>query len=225
MTVDLQWVMADGSFSFRLDRPQFWQRLRTVAISGTEVKALAPEDLLLVLCVHGAKHVFEQLKWIGDLGELLRRHPNFDWAYFERTAKEWSCWRMALVGLTLARTLWGASLPGRIERAIMDDGEVPALARRMPKTLLSDPSYGLGEGEREVFFFATKDSRWHQWRHGLALSRDRSPSLAVDHPWLPAWRRLQGVHRAIDPMRDMLKRMIPSATIRQRITQWLLPAS
>ena len=225
VTVDMQWVMADGSFAFRLDRARFWQRLTTLRISGAEVKALAPEDLLLVLCVHGAKHVFEQLKWIGDVAELLHRHPNFDWVYFERTAREWSCWRMVLVGLTLARTLWGTHLPARVERAIMDDREVPALARRMPKTLLGDPRYGLGEEEREVFYFATKDSRWHQWKHGLSLSRDRNLSLTVDHPWLPAWRRLQGIHRAIDPLRGMLKRMIPSTAIRQRLSRWLLPAS
>ncbi len=223
-TVDLQWVMADGTFAFRLDRARFWKRLRPMALAGTSVPVLAPEDLLLVLCVHGSKHVFEQLKWVCDIAELVRRHPGLDWTYLEKTARELHCWRMVLMGLALVRILLSAPLPDAIDQAIVADTEVPALARRMPQNLLSDPGYGLGEREREVFLFAIKDSRWEQWRHGLCLCRDHSPSLTVRYSWCPAWKQLQGVSAVIHPIRLLLRRVVPSVDLRRRMARWLMPA-
>src|SRR3712207_8653927 len=36
---------------------------------------------LLILCVHGTKHIWGRLSWICDVAELLRTQPDMDWEY------------------------------------------------------------------------------------------------------------------------------------------------
>ncbi|MBA5872725.1 MAG: hypothetical protein GDA68_22465, partial [Nitrospira sp. CR2.1] len=62
VVVDLQWNMARQHFGFRLDRKEFYERLRPVGLPTRVVMGLSHEDLLILLCVHGTKHAWEQLK-------------------------------------------------------------------------------------------------------------------------------------------------------------------
>ena len=73
--VDLQWVMAHQHFAFQLDRPEFWAHRTPVLLGNKTVQGLAPEDLLIVLCVHGSKHAWEQLKWVCDVAEAAPLTP------------------------------------------------------------------------------------------------------------------------------------------------------
>lgn len=225
VTVDLQWVMADGTFSFPLDREHFWQRLQTVQIGGHTLRVLSPEDLLLVLCVHGGKHLFEQLKWICDIAELIRSHPTLNWAYVEESARMYGCWRMVMVGIGLARTVFGASVPQQVLESISHDLVVPGLMQRMPQSLLLNPQYGLGEEDTEAFLFATKDSTRARIRHGLLLCHNRSASLAIAYPWLPAWKLVQTAHTVMEPVRHVARRLFPANGLRRRVAGWLLPTS
>ncbi|MCA9471117.1 MAG: nucleotidyltransferase family protein [Nitrospira sp.] len=43
-----------------------------MSIYDTQVRSLRAEELLLILCVHGSKHVWEELKWVCDVTELIR---------------------------------------------------------------------------------------------------------------------------------------------------------
>ena len=44
---------------------------RTV-VGGCEMPCLSPEDSLLVLCLHAAKHLWMRLIWLVDIAETLR---------------------------------------------------------------------------------------------------------------------------------------------------------
>ena len=74
--VDLQWVMAHQHFNFWLDRPEVWQSQIPIVLGNGTVPGLAPEILLIILCVHGSKHAWELLKWVCDVAELVRSHPD-----------------------------------------------------------------------------------------------------------------------------------------------------
>src|SRR5262245_28486507 len=54
--VDLQWRLADRYFSFSLEENPGRDRLIPVTVAGRSMLTFAPMDLLLLLCVHGAKH-------------------------------------------------------------------------------------------------------------------------------------------------------------------------
>jgi hypothetical protein len=56
LAVDLHWSLAPSYFCHALDLDRFWSRLVPVSIAGHAFHTLAPGDLLIFLCVHGAKH-------------------------------------------------------------------------------------------------------------------------------------------------------------------------
>ncbi|PYT25415.1 MAG: hypothetical protein DMG57_25265 [Acidobacteria bacterium] len=39
---------------------------------GQQIHTMASEDLLIDLCAHGCKHLWQRLAWIGDIAALTR---------------------------------------------------------------------------------------------------------------------------------------------------------
>ena len=76
--VELHWRFTPNYFPFTPESDRLWERLESVSLADTSVLNLSPEDLLLYLCVHGCKHVWQRLAWITDIAELLR-HPQLEW--------------------------------------------------------------------------------------------------------------------------------------------------
>jgi len=62
-------------FPLRPDEEFFWRRARVVELEFGSVTAIAPEDLLLFICVHAAKHGWVQLGSICDVAETIRAGP------------------------------------------------------------------------------------------------------------------------------------------------------
>lgn len=219
--VDLQYVMAHQQFMFQLDRPEFWKYRRPVALANTIVQGLAPEDLLIVLCVHGSKHVWEELKWICDVAELLRSHPHLDWNRIFSNASAWRCRRLVYMGLSLAHRILDAPLPDAVLVRFSDDSDVQILSHRVPSTLLADRHVGVNESEAVAVYFSLKDSWWERWKFGLVLCRDHSPLIMTSPAWF-RWRTsLSRLARFVLPVHRTIRSVFPS-TIRDAINRWVL---
>jgi hypothetical protein len=217
--VDLQWVMAHRHFAFRLDRPEFWARRVAVAFENQTVPGLAPEDLLIVLSVHGSKHAWEQLKWVCDVAELVRSHPNLDWNQIFVHASNWRCRRMLYLGLAVAHLLLDAPLPAAVLERLKADVEVMALAHRMPASLLSDAHQGISEEQAGALYFSVKDSWFERWRLGLLLCRGHSPMAMTPPSWCHGRLLLSCLARIIVPLHREVKRLL-SPRIRGAINRW-----
>lgn len=218
--VDLQWLMAHQHFSFQLDRPEFWQRRTPVPLANKTVQGLAPEDLLIVLCVHGSKHAWEALKWVCDVAELLRSHQHLDWNRIFSNASTWRCRRLVLMGLSLARLLFDAPLPEAVLARLSADSDVQMLSQRMPATLLADRRGGLNEAQAVLLYFSLKDSWMERWKFGLWLCRDQSPMVTIPPSWF-RWRTsLPRFARLVRPLHRILRSLSPS-TIRAAINRWV----
>jgi hypothetical protein len=124
----------------------------------TPVRSLAPEDLLLILCVHGAKHYWSRLGWICDVAALLRASPQLGWKRVIEQACQLGGKRMLALGLYLAHELLGASLPEVVWRWVQTDDVVPWLATQVrlrlfavtasPPAAWDHPAFYLGLRER-----------------------------------------------------------------------------
>src|SRR5206468_1634398 len=88
VTVEVHWKFSQDFFPFDIDYTRLWRRLSRVTIFGQPVEALHAEDLILVLCVHGARHCWERLAWIVDLAHLIARHPEIDLQQILAEARE-----------------------------------------------------------------------------------------------------------------------------------------
>jgi len=218
--VDLQWVMAHQHFSFQLDRPEFWHHRIPVTLGGKTVPGLAPEILMIVLCVHGSKHAWELLKWVCDVAELLRSQPDLDWNQVFLYASNWRCRRMVYLGLSVAHLLLDAPLPATVLERLKADVEVMALAHRMPATLLSDAHRGISEEQAGALYFSVKDSWFERWRLGLLLCRSHSPMAMTPPSWCHGRLPLSCVARIIVPLHREVKRLL-SPRIRGAINRGL----
>jgi hypothetical protein len=85
--------------------------------------------LLLVLCVHGSKHCWEQLKWLCDVAELVRQ-PDLDWSRIEESATRTRVRRMVALALALSRDVLDVELP-TIAARLTTDPALANLCRRM----------------------------------------------------------------------------------------------
>ena len=155
--IEFQWAIVPRYFSLPLGTEQLWQGLRTIRIGGVDVLALSPENLLLVLCIHGSKHQWNRLVWLSDIAEIIQQRADLDWDCAVRQARLHRAERMLLLGLSLTHTVFGTALPENISARLTEDKSVVSLNRQVCQTLIrgSEP----GELAAHVFLIRTRE-RW-----------------------------------------------------------------
>lgn len=118
--IEIHWRLAHRYFDFPFPLESRWESLVETELEGCRILAFPPEDQLLFLCVHGARHVWSSLNWVCDVAEHIRAFPNLDWEFAFRQAALVRNERTLLIGLTLAQRLLGAGLApwvrSRVER-------------------------------------------------------------------------------------------------------------
>jgi Uncharacterised nucleotidyltransferase len=78
-------------------------------------RTLRSEDLLLVLCVHAAKHVWVQLSWLCDIAQLVTSQP-LNWNAIQDEACRLGIERILHVNLLLSHKLLRTPLPFIIQQ-------------------------------------------------------------------------------------------------------------
>jgi Uncharacterised nucleotidyltransferase len=133
--VELHWGIVEERYAFSLDPERLRERLDRIPLGGTMVPILSPEDTLLILCVHGYRHLWEQLGWICDVAELIRTHQDMGWEQVMAQARALGGERVVLVGLFLAHDLLEAPLPKSVQQKIWADPAVRAIGERICERL------------------------------------------------------------------------------------------
>jgi hypothetical protein len=174
--VELHARIAPRDFHFPLGPERLWPRLRPLSLGGREVHTLGAEDLLLVLCAHGAKHRWGSLGWVCDVAELLRARPAMNWAAVVEEAQSLRCERILLLGLVLAHDLLQAPVPDdRLQRAlgIPAVGTLAARAANRMFRAAEDQATGLEKG---LFHLRVRERPWDGLRYTLSLALE--PTVA-----------------------------------------------
>ena len=109
--VEVQWAVMQEPFRFPANMDRWWTRFEIVPLAGRKVQQMAPEDLLLILSVHGCKHLWERLSWVCDIAELICTHPQLDWQQTVDRARAQGAQRMLRIAMLLAHRLLNAPLP------------------------------------------------------------------------------------------------------------------
>ena len=108
VVVELHWELSGLYLHHSLTYGEIEPRLESAELLGRDVVNLQPDILLLYLCVHGAKHMWERLEWVCGVSELVQMHPEFVWEELFEFVDALQCKRMLLLGLYLARDFfWG----------------------------------------------------------------------------------------------------------------------
>ena len=146
--LELQWALQPRFYAVDFDMDGLFERAVRVAVAGRAVKTPSPEDLLLVLSVHAAKHVWGRLIWLCDIGQILKL-GNLNWDWAQAHAREFGIERILHVTLMLANRLLATPIPAPIEEAILEDGA----ARAFADTIAVDVANGVSYGEQQVSYF------------------------------------------------------------------------
>ncbi len=130
---------------------KLFERRDSVTIDGRDVPALSSEDELVLICVHGAKHLWERLMWIADVAALISSGRPPDWDCATAAAREVGAERMLRLGLCLASDVLGAELPTQVEASVRSDRAVSRLAAQIESRLASREPRSIGILQRAAF--------------------------------------------------------------------------
>ena len=159
VSVDLHWRFTPSHYAFPLELELLWEHLEPVRLADTMVLTLPPEDLLLILCVHGTKDGWTRLKWICDVAEMVRMHQGMDWdRVIEQSGKLRSEHHLFL-GLLLASNLLGAALPQEVLRKVQTDAVAGRLAAQVHTCLFSETADVVKVVESSLLHFRVMQ-RW-----------------------------------------------------------------
>lgn len=138
--LEIQWRVLPRFYSVEFSIENFFQRALRVDLGGSSVRTLAPEDLLLVICVHAAKHVWSRLSWLCDIAETMRSQP-IDYNSASRTAEELGIEKIVAVNLLLQSQLFGVPVPVPFRKGAENDLEIECLAETARRTLVVSSDY------------------------------------------------------------------------------------
>ena len=109
-------------------------------VGGCDMRCLSPEDSLLVLCLHAAKHLWTRLIWLADIAETLRTQT-IDYSLVFSQARALGIARILGVSFWLVKNVLRAELPKPAEEMITADSRVPAFGSEFVERLAGGVDY------------------------------------------------------------------------------------
>ncbi len=124
--LEVQWAIQPRFYAMDFDMDGLFQRAVTVRVAGHPMRTPSPEDLLLVLSAHAAKHVWGRLIWLCDIARIMSL-PTLDWNWIGSQARTLGIVRIVHISMLLANRLLGASIPAAAQQLIREDAETASL--------------------------------------------------------------------------------------------------
>jgi hypothetical protein len=198
MVLEIRWrlVLTQPRFRRNLGMDWVWPLRRTAMVAGAEVPDMSPEITLLVLCMHGSKHVWSRLIWICDVAQLLISSPHLDWNEVIREADKVGLWRSLALGVLLAHRFADAEVPDDVLWRFEADTTVRNLTQYIVDNLFDAPgSAPQGGVPYYVKLLGFRD------RVKMIMSFDYLRPNEHDRAVLPLRRSLSPLYYLIRPFR------------------------
>ncbi len=114
---EMHWSLMDDDYPIQLNLNEIWKNPQVIKINQQEIKTFPTEELLLYLCIHGSKHLWERIEWIKDI-DLLIQTQDIDWEKVLKEAESSKCETMFYLGLSLSTTLFATPLTLSVQEEI-----------------------------------------------------------------------------------------------------------
>jgi hypothetical protein len=170
--VDLHWASAPVDHPCQIRPDRLWSSIVSVPLAGRSVPALAPECLLLYLCIHGARHCWTKLRWLCDVAMLVSNDRTLNWEFVRRIAEESRAVHALHLALHLAHTLLRTELPAGVLAEVEKDTVISGPAHEATAYLTADEPQPQPSSVRRTMFNARlAETRWLGLRHIAALMK------------------------------------------------------
>ena len=171
--------------------PQVRTRTLGAILGGAETRPLSPEDSLLVLCLHAAKHLWIRLLWLCDIAESMRVQP-IDYALLLTRARELGALRMLGVSFWLAAKLLDADLTPEAQEVLTADREIAMLGGFFAERLACGASYDFESAEYFLLLRKlrerSRDRARYLWRLVWTPGVGDLASVSLPVPLFPLYR-------------------------------------
>lgn len=183
--LELHWALTARAFARPISFGQVQLRLRPGPMLGGTTQHLDGADLMLILCVHGTKHLWERLQWITDIAQVLRQYaapeagrsvsPALDLDRVRGLACRFRVERMVALGLILAHDVLEAPVPPQVLGWARSLPAVESLAAQVRAGLFSEHEASEGEGALAGSWFLMRAMDCWQDRARFALHVATTP--------------------------------------------------
>ncbi len=162
--VELQWALLPHFYGVDQRVEDLLARAGRTVVAGHEVPCLSPEDSLLVLCLHAAKHLWMRLIWLSDIAETLRTQ-NIDYSLLFSRARALGIGRILGISFWLVKNVLHSELPKPIEAIISADPQVPVLGGEFATRLARGAAYDFESTEYFRLILKLRERRGDRWRY------------------------------------------------------------
>lgn len=215
-SLELHWKISASIFYLQPDLSEAWNRAGITNILGKKVTSFSPEDMLLILCEHGARHQWSQLSWIYDVAGIVKTKKINLPCLIEQSERIGNK-RPLLLGLLLASDLLDTDLAPEIYWMAKGDKAVRANAEQVKKDLYTrDSSRGssgphASESIKGLEFYFHLLSRYQLLK---TLLRAFTPS---QNDW-----NIVSLPDALFPLYYLVRPLRQIKTYKKSIRRWLL---
>ena len=195
--VEMQTEVTLRYFPKALDFDALESRVTRVAFAGGETYSFSPEDTLILLAVHGAKHFWERLLWIADIAELSQAALGIDWSKSFSLAEQMGVRRVVNLALHLAERMLDARLPNDVREKVLRDPVAKKLGDRICEHFSMSATAQMPVFARFWFRVASRDNFWAGMRFALRLA---TLPTEPDRAALPLPEQFSGIRRFLRPV-------------------------
>jgi hypothetical protein len=137
--LELQWAIQPHFYAVDYDMKALFGRAVTVTVAGHTMRTPSPEDQLLILSVHAAKHVWGRMIWLCDIAHILQL-PTLNWKWIGDQATALGIARILRVTLLLTNRFLGSPLPALLDANLAADQQAVRLAEKVAAQIISGNS-------------------------------------------------------------------------------------
>ena len=165
--VELQWALLPYFYGVDVRVEELAARAGRISIAGCEVACLSPEDCVIVLCLHAAKHLWTRLIWLSDIAEAASLE-SVNWALVTAQAEALGVVRMLGVSFWLTKNILRSKLPAAAEEIVGGDARVSAIGAEFAERLRRGDTYNFESTEYFRLILKLRERRSDQlgylWR-------------------------------------------------------------
>jgi hypothetical protein len=172
--LELQWALQPSYFAVDFDMRGVFARAEQVRVAGRAMKTPSPEDLLLILSLHAAKHVWGRLIWLCDIAQIARQE-SLNWDRIRSQTHALGIERILGITLGLTNRFLGAAIPSPMLLEPSEDRAAQALADQAAASIQAGVDY---EDEKLSYFWRMmrlRERKRDQWRFAARLAFNPGP--------------------------------------------------
>jgi hypothetical protein len=172
--LELQWALQPRFYAVDFDMDGLFDRAVNITVASRRVKTPSAEDLLLVLSLHAAKHVWGRLIWLCDIAQVLQRE-DLNWDCVQSRSQEFGIERILRITLLLANRFLGTPIPAPIGSAMLMDRTARGFADEIAADVARESSYSVEQLSYFRFMMRLRERKADQVRFLTRLAFTPGP--------------------------------------------------